>query len=69
MDEVSPTSDADKERNLQLLAGTPNRGAGTQDAALQIAELIEHEQRVVAGALVMAVPDAHLLLAMRRADA
>jgi hypothetical protein len=43
--------------------------AGTQDAALQIAELIEHEQRVVAGALVMAVPDAHLLLAMRRADA
>ena len=43
--------------------------AGTQGTAFQIAELIEHEQRVVAGALVMAVPDAHLLLAMRRADA
>jgi len=43
--------------------------AGTQDAAFQVAELVEHEQRVVAGALVMTVPDAHLLLAMRRADA
>jgi Sulfite exporter TauE/SafE len=32
--------------------------AGTQDAALQVAELVEHEQRVVAGALVMTVPDA-----------
>ena len=43
--------------------------AGAQDAALQIAELIEHEQWMIAGALVMAVPDAHLLIAMRRADA
>ena len=43
--------------------------AGTQDAAFQVAELIEHEQRMIAGALVMAIPDAHLLLAMGRADA
>jgi hypothetical protein len=43
--------------------------AGTQDAALQIAELVEHEQRMIAGALVMTVPDAHLLLTMRRTDA
>ena len=43
--------------------------AGTQSAAFQIAELVEHEQRMIAGALVMAVPDAQLLLAMGRADA
>ena len=43
--------------------------AGTQRAAFQIAELVEHEQRMIAGAGVMAVPDAHLLLAMGRADA
>jgi len=43
--------------------------AGTQHAAFQIAELIEHEQRVVAGALVMTVPDAVLLFAMGRAHA
>ena len=30
--------------------------AGTQRAAFQITELIEHEQRVIAGAGVMAVP-------------
>ena len=62
-----------KTTNAVSLAGgvdpqIPDAG-DLQDAALQIAELIEHEQRVVAGALVMAVPDAHLLLAMRRADA
>ena len=43
--------------------------AGAQGAALQIAELVEHEQRMIAGAFVMPVPDAHLLFAMRRADA
>ena len=43
--------------------------AGTQGAALQIAKLVEHEQRMVAGALVMPIPDAHLLFAVRRADA
>ena len=43
--------------------------AGTQSTAFEVAELIEHEQRVIAGAGVMAVPDAHLLLAMGRAHA
>jgi hypothetical protein len=43
--------------------------AGTQRASFQIAELVEYEQRRIAGALVVAVPDAHLLLAMCRADA
>jgi Enoyl-(Acyl carrier protein) reductase len=43
--------------------------AGTQSAAFQITELVEHEQRVIAGAGVMAVPDAILLLAMGRAHA
>ena len=38
--------------------------AGTQRAAFQITELIEHEQRVITGAGVMAVPHAILLLAM-----
>jgi hypothetical protein len=32
--------------------------AGTQSAAFQIAELVEHEERMIAGALVMAVPGA-----------
>jgi hypothetical protein len=31
--------------------------AGAQHATFQIAELIEHEQRMIAGAGVMAVPD------------
>jgi hypothetical protein len=43
--------------------------AGTQRAAFQITELIEHEQRVITGAGVMAVPHAILLLAMGRAHA
>src|SRR5262249_16173397 len=43
--------------------------AGTQRAAFQITELIEHEQRVIAGGGVMAVPDAHLLLAVGWAHA
>jgi hypothetical protein len=41
----------------------------TQSAALQITELIEHEQRMIAGAGVVPVPDAVLLLAMRRTHA
>ena len=41
--------------------------AGPQDAALQVAELVEHEQRVVAGAAEVAVPGRALLLAMGRA--
>jgi hypothetical protein len=43
--------------------------AGTKCAAFQIAELIEQEQRMIAGAVVVPVPDAVLLLAMGRADA
>src|SRR5207245_6721235 len=43
--------------------------AGTQGAAFEVAKLVEHEQRMIAGAGVMPVPDAHLLLAMGRAHA
>jgi hypothetical protein len=43
--------------------------AGTTRAALQIAELIEHEQRMITGAVVVTVPEAVLLFAVRRADA
>ena len=43
--------------------------AGTQRAALQIAKLVEHEKRMIAGAFVMPVPDAVLLFAMGGADA
>src|SRR5262249_49568007 len=43
--------------------------AGTQGAAFEITELVEHEQRMIAGAGVMPVPDAHLLLAMGWAHA
>src|SRR5271167_4014964 len=39
--------------------------AGTQDAAFQIAELVEHEQRVIAGALIMTVSDTHPRVAGR----
>ena len=60
-------------RHDRLQHALPSIGAvnvaGTQGAALQIAELVEHEQRMIAGAFVMAVPDAHLLFAMGRADA
>ena len=41
--------------------------AGPQETALQIAELVEHEQRVVAGAAEVAVPGRALLLAVGRA--
>lgn len=43
--------------------------ARTQRAPLQIAELIEDEQRMIARAIIVTVPDAVFLLAMRRADA
>ena len=43
--------------------------AGTQSTAFEVAKPVEHEQRVIAGAGIMAVPDAHLLLAVGRAHA
>ena len=43
--------------------------AGTKRAAFQITELVEHEQRMIAGAGIMAVPDAVLLFAVGRAHA
>jgi hypothetical protein len=39
--------------------------AGTQSAAFQITELVEYEQRVIAGTGIVAVPDAHLLAVSR----
>ena len=60
-------------RHEELQNVVPSVGAvnvtGTQRASFKIAELIEHEQRMIAGALVVAVPDAILLLALGRADA
>src|SRR5215472_6319420 len=75
-DRISPEIDA---RNLASVSrhhpgerSVPSVGAvniaGTQRATFQIAELVEHKKRVIAGAFVMAVPDAHLLLAVGRAD-
>jgi hypothetical protein len=43
--------------------------ARAQGAAFQIAKLVEHEQRMIAGAVILAIPDAVFLFAMRRADA
>ena len=42
--------------------------AGAQRATLQVAELVEHEQRVIAGAAEVAVTGRALLLAECRAD-
>ena len=42
---------------------------GTQRTAFEVTELIEHEQRMIAGAFEVTVSDAHLLLATGRADA
>ena len=42
--------------------------AGTKAAPLQIAELIEHEKRVIAGAAEMAVIGRTFLITMGRAD-
>jgi hypothetical protein len=74
---VSPEINA---RNLALVARhdrlentIPAIGAvhvaGTQRAAFQVAELIKNERRIVAGAGLMTVPDAHLLRAVHRAHA
>jgi hypothetical protein len=41
--------------------------ARAQRATFQIAELVEHEQRMVAGAVIVAIPDAVLLFAVCRA--
>jgi hypothetical protein len=41
--------------------------ARAQSTAFQITELVEHEQRMIAGAGVVTVPDAHLLLDVGRA--
>ena len=43
--------------------------AGAERASFQVARLIEDEERMVAGAAEMPVPDAALLIAMRRAYA
>src|SRR4030081_81185 len=43
--------------------------AGTKRTSFQVTELVEHEEGMIAGAFVMAVPDAHLLFAVSRADA
>src|SRR4029077_6374002 len=70
---VSPEINA---RDLSLVSfddrgehALPTIGAvdvtGTWCAAFQVAELVEHEQRMIAGAGVMAVPDAVLLFAVR----
>ena len=60
-------------RHDRLESTVPDVGAaqvtGTQCAACEITELVEHEQRVIAGAGVTAVPDAVLLFAVRRAYA
>jgi hypothetical protein len=42
--------------------------AGAQRTTLQVAELVEHEQRVIAGAAEMTVVGRAFLLAMGRAD-
>ena len=60
-------------RNDRLKHALPTIGAmhiaGTERAAFEVAELVEQEQWMVAGALIVAVPDAHLLFTMGRADA
>jgi hypothetical protein len=43
--------------------------ARTQRRTLQVAELVEHEQRVIAGAGELAVVGSAFLIAMGRADA
>jgi hypothetical protein len=35
--------------------------AGTKRTSFQVTELVEHEEGMIAGAFVMAVPDAHLV--------
>jgi hypothetical protein len=43
--------------------------AGTKRTSFQVTELVEYEERMITGAFLMAVPDAHLLFAVRRAHA
>jgi hypothetical protein len=43
--------------------------AGTKRTSFQVAELVEHEERMITGAGIVAVPDAHLLFTMGRAHA
>jgi hypothetical protein len=43
--------------------------AGAQGAAFQIAILVENEQRMIAGAVIVTVSDTVFLFAMRRAHA
>src|SRR5262249_12618743 len=70
---ASRTSTHHISTSYRTLDSLPSVGAvdiaETQRASFQITELVEHEQRMIAGAGVMAVPDAHLLLAVSRTDA
>jgi hypothetical protein len=43
--------------------------ARTKRAAFQITELVEHEEGMIAGAFIVAIPDAPLLVAVRRTHA
>ena len=43
--------------------------ARAQGAAFQIAKLVENEQRMIAGAVTVTVPDTVFLFAVSRADA
>jgi hypothetical protein len=42
--------------------------AGTQGTAFEVTELVEDEQRMIASACKVTIPDAHLLLAMGGTD-
>ena len=66
--DLAPIADNDRLQHTLPAVGAMHI-AGTQSAAFQIAELVEYEERMIAGAFVMAIPDAHLLFAVRRADA
>src|ERR1700704_126136 len=43
--------------------------AGTKRTSFQVTELVEHEERMIADAGIVAVPDAVLLFAVSRTDA
>jgi hypothetical protein len=62
------------ERAGQFACGLRESGrtvdvAGTKRTSFQVTELVEHEERMVAGAGIVAVPDAILLFAVSRTDA
>ena len=74
---VSPEINA---RDLSLVAfdnrlqhTVPSVGAvdvaGTKRTSFQVTELVEHEERMIAGAGIVAVPDAVLLFAVSGTDA